>query len=99
MAIHDSMVTICRYAAPIATEITPHSPICTGFFNTHSGRNNLISKELAGMIGRVEESQVVAKRLRELVFGVEIGLTRRSLLYLIDQMRAIMMAVYGWMMV
>lgn len=51
------------------------------------------------MIGRVEESQVVAKRLRELVFGVEIGLTRRGLLYLIDQMRAIMMAVYGWMMV
>jgi len=35
MAIHNSMVELCCYAAPIDVEIASKSPICTEFFNTY----------------------------------------------------------------
>jgi len=42
MAIHNSMVELCCYAAPIDVEIASKSPICTEFFNTYPCYHQLI---------------------------------------------------------
>jgi hypothetical protein len=40
MAIHNSMVEICCYAAPIAMEITSESLDRIEFFNTHRAKHS-----------------------------------------------------------